>query len=110
MTRANDILTLILTFWLGRRLHHKHVVLSMGTTMKPDTTEIMLVMEYMKHGSLEDLLFKHHVKLDRHQVIQLALDVAKGLNYLHNLTPRIIHRDLKCANLLVRCLLTSVIN
>ncbi len=74
--------------------------------MKPDTCEIMLVMEYIKHGSLQDLLFKHNVKLERHQVIQLALDVAKGLNYLHCLTPKIIHRDLKGGNILVSYRLT----
>jgi tRNA A-37 threonylcarbamoyl transferase component Bud32 len=82
-------------------LHHKHVVLSMGTSVDTNTNEIMLVMEFMKHGSLEDLLFKYNVKLDHPRVIQLALDVAKGLNYLHCLTPKIIHRDLKCANILL---------
>lgn len=74
----------------------------MGTTVNPDTQEIMLVMEYMKHGSLNDLLIEQKVKLERQHVIQIALDVAKGLQYLHCLTPQIIHRDLKCANILVR--------
>lgn len=74
----------------------------MGTTTNPNTQEVMLVMEYMKHGSLDDLLFRDCVVLDRQRVIKIALDVAKGMHYLHSLTPKIMHRDLKCANILVR--------
>jgi len=73
----------------------------MGITVDPNTRDVMLVMEYMKNGSLEDYL-KHNGPLvsikDR---IQIAIDVAKGLIYLHSRTPKIIHRDLKSANILV---------
>lgn len=31
----------------------------------------------------------------------MALDIARGMNYLHNCNPPIIHRDLKTSNLLV---------
>ena len=30
----------------------------------------------------------------------MALDIAKGMNYLHNCKPPIVHRDLKTDNLL----------
>jgi serine/threonine protein kinase len=33
--------------------------------------------------------------------VQIAIDVAKGMNYLHKCNPIIIHRDLKSYNLLV---------
>ncbi len=74
----------------------------MGMSTNEATGESMLVMEYMKNGSLEDLLFHHQQRLSREETIQLALDVAKGLNYLHSLNPKIIHRDLKGANVLVK--------
>eukprot|EP00029_Vermamoeba_vermiformis_P011934 TRINITY_DN673_c0_g1_i1.p1 TRINITY_DN673_c0_g1~~TRINITY_DN673_c0_g1_i1.p1 ORF type:complete len:786 (+),score=10.78 TRINITY_DN673_c0_g1_i1:62-2419(+) len=82
-------------------LRHKHIVLSMGVTTNPETNEILIVMEYMKNRSLDDLLFKDRLTLSRSEVVQLALDIAKGLNYLHCLTPKIIHRDLKSANVLL---------
>lgn len=31
----------------------------------------------------------------------MALDVAKGMEYLHNCNPVVVHRDLKSPNLLV---------
>eukprot|EP00029_Vermamoeba_vermiformis_P006893 TRINITY_DN2828_c0_g3_i2.p1 TRINITY_DN2828_c0_g3~~TRINITY_DN2828_c0_g3_i2.p1 ORF type:complete len:466 (+),score=55.45 TRINITY_DN2828_c0_g3_i2:188-1399(+) len=82
-------------------LRHKHIVLSMGVSKNEETNEAMLVMEYMKNGSLEDLLFRDKIKLTREEITRLALDVAKGLNYLHSLNPKIIHRDLKGANVLL---------
>ncbi len=73
----------------------------MGTTTNDETKEIYLVMEYMKNGSLHDLLFKDKITLQRADIVRIALDVARGLHYLHNLEPKIVHRDLKSANVLV---------
>jgi serine/threonine protein kinase len=81
-------------------LRYKHIVLSMGVTANQNN-EILLVMEYMKNGSLHDLLFESKTSLKPLEIIQIALDVAKGLNYLHSLTPKILHRDMKSANVLV---------
>jgi serine/threonine protein kinase len=54
-------------------------------------------MEYMEKGSLYDLLGK--IKLSAEQQKQMALDIARGLHYLH--TQGVCHRDLKSANILV---------
>ncbi|KAK3406597.1 hypothetical protein EUGRSUZ_K02774 [Eucalyptus grandis] len=65
----------------------------------------LLVYEYMKNGSLQDLLkkvSKGQAELDWLTRHRIALGVATGLEYLHmNHTPRIIHRDLKPANVLL---------
>lgn len=39
--------------------------------------------------------------LDERRKTRMALDVAKGMNYLHSCRPPIVHRDLKSPNLLV---------
>ena len=39
--------------------------------------------------------------LDDKRRLRMALDVARGMNYLHSCRPPIVHRDLKSPNLLV---------
>jgi serine/threonine protein kinase len=40
-------------------------------------------------------------QLSWQRLLGMALDGAKGMLYLHSITPPIAHRDLKSANLLV---------
>lgn len=53
----------------------------------------------MPGGNLYDYLHKYHNKLDLAQILKMAIDVSKGMDYLHQ--HNIIHRDLKSANLLI---------
>lgn len=53
----------------------------------------------MSGGSLFDFLHKQNDVLKLSTVLRLAIDVSKGMNYLHK--NNIIHRDLKAANLLM---------
>ncbi|KAL8476025.1 hypothetical protein ACS0TY_028625 [Phlomoides rotata] len=65
-----------------------------------------LVYEHASNGSLNDWI---HNKNDHHQTmlnwnkrLQIALDVAAGLNYLHRYTsPPHIHKDLNASNVLL---------
>lgn len=59
----------------------------------------LLLAEYMPGGSLYDYLHKNHNMLDLAQLLKFAIDVCKGMEYLHR--NDIIHRDLKTANLLM---------
>ncbi|PWA40645.1 leucine-rich repeat protein kinase family protein [Artemisia annua] len=85
------------------KLRHRNILPLLGHVSRPDCD--YLVTEYMKNGSLEDLLQEvkaGHREFDwlaRHRV---ALDVVSGLEYMHlNYTPRIVHLDLKPANILL---------
>nr|XP_043635407.1 uncharacterized protein LOC122606633 [Erigeron canadensis] len=68
--------------------------------------EKILVYEYAERGSLDKY---HHVDgktctLTWKQRINICIDAARGLNYLHNHVAekeRVIHRDLKSANILL---------
>jgi serine/threonine protein kinase len=52
-------------------------------------------------GSLFRTLHKNNQTLDIRRHLRMALDVARGMNYLHHRNPPIVHRDLKSSNLLV---------
>jgi hypothetical protein len=89
------------------RIHHKHLVGLVGFCEESD--ERLLVYEYMSNGALHDHLHsKNNVErsssvLNSWQMrIKIALDAARGIEYLHSYAvPPIIHRDIKSSNILL---------
>ncbi|XP_031109125.1 putative serine/threonine-protein kinase-like protein CCR3 [Ipomoea triloba] len=89
------------------RLHHKHLVKLVGFCEEDD--ERLLVYEFMKNGALYDHLHdKSNVEkscsvLNSWKMrIKIALDAARGIEYLHSYAvPPIIHRDIKSSNILI---------
>ena len=81
---------------LMTRLRHPCIVLFMGVVPEP----LSMVTEYCARGNLYDLL---HSSTPLPWALRqaMALDVARGMNFLHTSTPIIMHRDLKSLNLLV---------
>ncbi|XVE55171.1 hypothetical protein DITRI_Ditri03aG0138400 [Diplodiscus trichospermus] len=80
-----------------REVLHKNVVRFIGACTK--SPHLCIVTEYMPRGSLYDYLHKNHNVLKLSQLLKFAIDVCKGMEYLHQ--NDIIHRDLKTANLLM---------
>ncbi|XP_058193864.1 receptor-like protein kinase FERONIA [Rhododendron vialii] len=85
------------------QIRHRNLLSLLAHVPRPDCH--YLVYEFMKNGSLQDILnqvsqgTRELDWLARHKI---ALGVAAGLEYLHmNHSPRIIHRDLKPANVLL---------
>ncbi|KAK0583416.1 hypothetical protein LWI29_036747 [Acer saccharum] len=70
-----------------------------------ESKQQILVYEYLPGGSLADHLYGPNSKklsLSWVRRLKIAVDAAKGLDYLHNGSePRIIHRDVKCSNILL---------
>jgi serine/threonine protein kinase len=60
-----------------------------------------LVMEYIDGDTLEDELRVNGGKLPAARVIEIALQILTTLEYLHNLEPPVIYRDLKPSNVMV---------
>ncbi|KAM2925300.1 hypothetical protein FF1_042828 [Malus domestica] len=81
------------------RLRHPNVVLFMGAVTRPPHFSILT--EFLPRGSLYRLLHRPNSQLDERRRMRMALDVAKGMNYLHTSHPTVVHRDLKSPNLLV---------
>ncbi|XP_021654048.2 serine/threonine-protein kinase STY8 isoform X2 [Hevea brasiliensis] len=80
-----------------RQVQHRNVVRFIGAcTQSP---HLCIVTEYMPGGSLYDYLHKNHNLLKLPQLLKFAIDVSRGMEYLHQ--NNIIHRDLKTANLLM---------
>ncbi|XP_057732669.1 serine/threonine-protein kinase STY46-like isoform X1 [Arachis stenosperma] len=90
--------------YIMRKVRHKNVVQFIGACTKPP--RLCIVTEFMSGGSVYDYLHKRKGSFKFPTLLKVAIDVAKGMNYLHQ--HEIIHRDLKAANLLmdengVRC-------
>ncbi|KAB2635239.1 serine/threonine-protein kinase HT1-like [Pyrus ussuriensis x Pyrus communis] len=80
-----------------REVHHSNVVRFIGACTK--SPHLCIVTEYMPGGSLYDYLHNNHNILKLSELLKFAIDVCKGMEYLHQ--NNIIHRDLKTANLLM---------
>ncbi|KAK4800741.1 hypothetical protein SAY86_021228 [Trapa natans] len=80
-----------------REVQHSNVVHFVGACTK--SPHMFIVTEYMSEGSLYDYIRMHHESLKLSQLLKFALDISKGMQYLHH--NNIIHRDLKTANLLM---------
>ncbi|MED6190560.1 hypothetical protein PIB30_107079 [Stylosanthes scabra] len=82
-------------------VHHKNLVSFIGYC--DDDNRMALIYEYMANGNLKDYLSvrnSHSMSWERR--IQIAIDAAEGLDYLHHgCKPPIIHRDVKSANILL---------
>ncbi|KAF8667610.1 hypothetical protein HU200_052814 [Digitaria exilis] len=84
---------------LMKKLRHPNILLFMGAVTSPQ--RLCIVTEFLPRGSLFRLLQRSGTKLDVRRRVHMALDIARGMNYLHHSSPPIIHRDLKSSNLLV---------
>nr|POE59516.1 receptor-like kinase tmk4 [Quercus suber] len=87
------------------KVRHIHLVSLLGCC-SINGNERLLVYEYMPQGTLTQHLFdlgeNGWSPLTWKQRIQIAMDVARGVEYLHTLAPQIfIHRDLKPSNILL---------
>ncbi|CAN1184316.1 Serine/threonine-protein kinase EDR1 [Linum perenne] len=82
-----------------KTLRHPNVLLFMGAVYSPE--RMAMVTELLPRGSLFKTLHKNKQTLDIKRRLKMALDVTRGMNYLHRRNPPIVHRDLKSSNLLV---------
>ncbi|XP_023003175.1 serine/threonine-protein kinase HT1-like [Cucurbita maxima] len=80
------------------RLNHPNVLKFVAACRKPPVH--CVITEYLSQGSLRAYLHKlEHQSLPMRKLIAMALDVARGMEYIHS--QGVIHRDLKPENVLI---------
>ncbi|PIN26727.1 Serine/threonine protein kinase [Handroanthus impetiginosus] len=83
-----------------RSLRHRNLTKVISSCTNSDFRA--LVLEYMPNGSLEKWLYSHNYFLDITQRLNIVIDVACALDYLHNCYPLpVVHCDLKSSNVLL---------
>lgn len=82
------------------RLNHPCIIQFVGACLD-DPSQFAIVTQYVSGGSLFSLLHEQKRLIDLQSKLIIAIDVAKGMEYLHNLTQPIIHRDLNSHNILL---------
>jgi len=90
---------------LCEHLRHDRVVRYFGheyaaNECKAASQRLFIFLEYCSGGSVASHL-RTYGPLDEPLLAKYAKQLLEGLLYLHSLTPPVVHRDLKCANLLL---------
>ncbi|TDH05583.1 hypothetical protein EPR50_G00123880 [Perca flavescens] len=82
-------------------LSHKNIIQFYGAVL--ESPNYGIVTEYASAGSLyEYLSSEQSEEMDMEQVMTWAIQIAKGLHYLHAEAPvKVIHRDLKSRNVVM---------
>ncbi|XP_045824023.1 mitogen-activated protein kinase kinase kinase 5-like [Trifolium pratense] len=79
------------------QLHHPNIVQYYGSDIVGD--RVRIYMEYVQLGSLNKFMHEHSGAMTESVVCNFTRHILSGLAYLHS--TKTIHRDIKCANLLV---------
>ena len=75
-------------------LRHPNITTVMGAVVE-DTEEPKLVMEYTKHRSLYEMIHSVTVPIDGDMLLSFCKDIVRGMAYLHQHKPPVLHNDLK---------------
>ncbi|XP_031272379.1 serine/threonine receptor-like kinase NFP [Pistacia vera] len=86
-----------------QKVNHGNLVKLEGFCIDPEDANCYLIYEYVENGSLHSWLHENkNKKLNWKTRLRIAVDVANGLQYIHEHTrPRVVHKDIKSSNVLL---------
>lgn len=89
--------------FFASKLDSSLVVSVLGFSDDRKRRRMLLVYELMPNGNLQDALLHRKCPelMNWKQRFSVAVDIAKGLEYLHGLDPPVIHGDIKPSNILL---------
>ncbi|GIL89803.1 hypothetical protein Vretifemale_17566 [Volvox reticuliferus] len=113
VTQQGSLESFVAETTLMRKLAHKRIVEFIGVGSFDSSSEeatrrtMFLVQEFMDGGTLKRLISRQMIDVSRQlysymDAFRWALQIAEGLEYLHNAQPVVIHRDLKLENILIK--------
>ena len=82
-------------------IRHPNIVQYHCVCYLPNSKSPALVMEQLQTNLHEYLLDPSYANLSLHAKVSILHDIARGLAYLHNHKPAVIHRDLTARNVLL---------
>ncbi|KAK6942963.1 Serine-threonine/tyrosine-protein kinase, catalytic domain [Dillenia turbinata] len=80
-------------------LHHPNLIKLIGFCFENEHR--LLVYEFMPGGSLNNHVFRRDSRFGWSLRMKVCLDAAKGLAFLHNASPEVIHRNVGTSDILL---------
>ena len=80
-------------------MNHKNILNLLGIQFNSDNEPIGLIFPFIPNGDLFDYISAHKNNLNKKQLIQFAINIATGMEYLAS--KNIVHRDLAARNCFV---------
>lgn len=89
--------------FFASRLRSPHVVAAVGFSSDPKHRRFVLVYDLMHNGNLQDALLRRKCPelMEWNKRFAVALEIARGIHYLHSCDTPVIHGDIKPSNILL---------